>query len=299
MNSRSTSNQQLASKTYALSGDVESWSPSVGVSFFTTLALIGASIGLLRLVGQNDKFRLAAIYSGVLALGFSFHLLDLVWWGPVVLLGAALWLWFMTWRSSVEFQLIHEDYQRARKGISTLYSDHFDVLSNAKRQLSIILAMPVLGMIGVILGLPPQMEPDSTNMVSLVGYLVLVIGGVIFIIWNSNRMYGSLYGRLTEVEVQASRIERDLGDPARLLTELASDGLDLSSIISQPRPNVAAAGDASSADVANWDDEVGVLLDEESNDGEDSDASESIDIDIDDLLADESTDSEEEVKEDA
>tara|TARA_B100001175_G_scaffold67699_1_gene55591 strand:- start:880 stop:1632 length:753 start_codon:yes stop_codon:yes gene_type:complete len=250
-------------------------------------------------VGQNDKFRLAAIYSGVLALGFSFHLLDLVWWGPVVLLGAALWLWFMTWRSSVEFQLIHEDYQRARKGISTLYSDHFDVLSNAKRQLSIILAMPVLGMIGVILGLPPQMEPDSTNMVSLVGYLVLVIGGVIFIIWNSNRMYGSLYGRLTEVEVQASRIERDLGDPARLLTELASDGLDLSSIISQPRPNVAAAGEASSADVANWDDEVGVLLDEESNDGEDTGASESIEIDIDDLLADESTDSEEEVKEDA
>tara|TARA_Y100000994_G_scaffold105251_1_gene86843 strand:- start:1034 stop:1465 length:432 start_codon:yes stop_codon:yes gene_type:complete len=143
------------------------------------------------------------------------------------------------------------------------------------------------------------MEPDSTNMVSLVGYLVLVIGGVIFIIWNSNRMYGSLYGRLTEVEVQASRIERDLGDPARLLTELASDGLDLSSIISQPRPNVAAAGEASSADVANWDDEVGVLLDEESNDGEDSGASESIEIDIDDLLADESTDSEEEVKEDA
>jgi len=143
------------------------------------------------------------------------------------------------------------------------------------------------------------MEPDSTNMVSLVGYLVLVIGGVIFIIWNSNRMYGSLYGRLTEVEVQASRIERDLGDPARLLTELASDGLDLSSIISQPRPNVAAAGEASSADVANWDDEVGVLLDEESNDGEDSGAPESIEIDIDDLLADESTDSEEEVKEDA
>ena len=299
LNSRSTSNQQLTSKTYALSGQVESWSPSIGFSFIATLALIGASIGLLRLVGQNDKFRLAAIYSGVLALGFSFHLLDLVWWGPVVLLGAALWLWFMTWRSSVEFQLIHEDYQRARKGISTLYSDHFDVLSNAKRQLSIILAMPVLGMIGVILGLPPQMEPDSTNMVSLVGYLVLVIGGVIFIIWNSNRMYGSLYGRLTEVEVQASRIERDLGDPARLLTELASDGLDLSSIISQPRPNVAAAGEASSADVANWDDEVGVLLDEESNDGEDSGATEPIEIDIDDLLADESTDSEEEVEEDA
>ena len=62
---------------------------------------------------------------------------------------------------------------------------------------------------------------------------------------------------------------------------------------------MAAAGDASSSDVANWDEEVGVLLDEESNDGEDSGASESVEIDIDDLLADESTDSEEEVKEDA
>ena len=169
----------------------------------------------------------------------------------------------MTWKSTVEFQLIHEDYQRARKGISTLYSDHFDVLSNAKRQLSIILAMPILGMIGVILGIPPQMSPDSANMTSLVGYLVVVIVGVMFLIWNANRLYGSLYGRLTEVEVQASRIERDLGDPARLLTELASDGLDISSIINQPRSTTAAAGDASEATVINWDEDVGALMEEE------------------------------------
>ena len=49
---------------------------------------------------------------------------------------------------------------------------------------------------------------------------------------------GSLYGRLTEVEVQASRIERDLGDPARLLTELASDGLDISSIFLSQDPRL-------------------------------------------------------------
>ena len=102
----------------------------------------------------------------------------------------------------------------------------------------------------------------------------------------------------TEVEVQASRIERDLGDPARLLTELASDGLDLSSIISQPRPNVAASGEASSSDVANWDEEVGILLGDESTDGEDLEIPESMDIDIDDLLDDEPVESEEEVKED-
>ena len=243
-------------KNYYLNGEVESWSPSVTVSFLATILLIGASFGLHRLVSQNDKFRLAATYTSILALGFAFHLLDLVWWGPAILLVAALWVWNMTWRSTVEFQLIHEDYQRARKGISTLYSEHFEVLTNAKRQLSIILAMPVLGMIGVVLGLPPQMSPDSANMLSLLGYLAVVIGGVVFLVWKANRMYGSLYGRLTEVEVQASRIERDLGDPARLLTELASDGLDISGIISAPRSNVAASGDASSQEVHAWDEDM-------------------------------------------
>jgi len=256
----------LDSKSITRETTINSWSPGVAISFIALLVLLGASVGLLRLVGQNDKFRLAAIYSGVLAFGFAFHLMDLIssdWGGPAILLLAALWVWIMTWKSTVEFQLIHEDYQRARKGISTLYSDHFDVLSNAKRQLSIILAMPILGMIGVILGVPPQMSSDSTNMISLIGYLIIVIVGTIFLIWNANRMYGSLYGRLTEVEVQASRIERDLGDPARLLTELASDGLDISSIISQPRPNAAVSGDASPSEVIDWDEDVGALMDDE------------------------------------
>jgi len=83
------------------------------------------------------------------------------------------------------------------------------------------------------------------------------------LIWNANRMYGSLYGRLTEVEVQASRIERDLGDPARLLTELASDGLDISSIISQPRSTAAALGNAPESIVIDWDEDVGVLMEDE------------------------------------
>ena len=107
------------------------------------------------------------------------------------------------------------------------------------------------------------MNPDSANMLSLVAYLIIVIVGVTFLIWNANRMYGSLYGRLTEVEVQASRIERDLGDPARLLTELASDGLDISSIISQPRSTAAALGNAPESIVIDWDEDVGVLMEDE------------------------------------
>ena len=212
---------------------------------------------------------------------------------------AALWVWIMTWKSTVEFQLIHEDYQRARKGISTLYSDHFDVLSDAKRQLSIILAMPILGMIGVILGLPPQMSPDSSNIITLIGYLIVVIVGVIFLVWNANRMYGSLYGRLTEVEVQASRIERDLGDPARLLTELASDGLDITSIISRPKPSTTATGSASTSDVIDWDEDLDVLTEEESPTdsdevaSEDENQDEDTGIDIEDLFEDEEEASEE------
>ncbi len=296
LNSKSWNGEATDPIVYKFDEQVKSWSPGVGFSFIATLSLLGVSIGLLRLVGQNDKFRLAATYSGLLALGFSFHLMDYVWWGPGILAISALWLWTMTWRSSVEFQLIHEDYQRARKGISTLYSDHFIVLSNAKRQLSIILSMPALGMIGVILGVPPQMNPNSSNMISLVGYLVLAIVGVIFIIWNANRMYGSLYGRLTEVELQASRIERDLGDPARLLTELASDGLDLSAIISKPQPNVAAAGEASSSEIVDWDQEMDVLSDDLDDDNITIDPSE---WSTDELLEDESSDtSKSEVKED-
>lgn len=272
MNGIAWNGTPLASSTVTRDTTVNSWSPGVTISFIAVLVLLGASVVLLRLVGQNDKFRLAAIYSGVLALGFAFHLMGLVssdWGGPAILLIAALWVWVMTWKSTVEFQLIHEDYQRARKGISTLYSDHFDVLSNSKRQLSIILAMPILGMIGVILGFPPQMNPDSTNMFSLVTYLIVVVFGVTFLIWYANRMYGSLYGRLTEVEVQASRIERDLGDPARLLTELASDGLDISSIVSQPRSTAAAAlGNAPESIVIDWDEDVGVLMEEEENNPE-------------------------------
>lgn len=302
LDAKSWDGKQMPTQTYNLDGEVESWSPGIGISFIALLALLGASIGLLRLVGQNDKFRLAAIYSGVLALGFAFHLMSLVsseWGGPAILLIAALWVWIMTWKSTVEFQLIHEDYQRARKGISTLYSDHFDVLSDAKRQLSIILAMPILGMIGVILGLPPQMSPDSSNIITLIGYLIVVIVGVIFLVWNANRMYGSLYGRLTEVEVQASRIERDLGDPARLLTELASDGLDITSIISRPKPSTTATGSASTSDVIDWDEDLDVLTEEESPTdsdevaSEDENQDEDTGIDIEDLFEDEEEASEE------
>ena len=177
-------------------------------------------------------------------LGFLFHLYDALWWGPVTIVLASLWVWRMAWRSSEEFRYIHEDYQRARKGISTIYADHFQALTDSRRQLTIILSLPLLGFVGVVLGLPPQMTPDEANLVTLVGYILVSTMVVWFILRRANKLYGSLYGKLTDIEVKATRIERDLGDPARLLNDLAMDGLDLSAILEAPQS-------ASASDVQN------------------------------------------------
>ena len=220
---------------------VDSWSPGVTVSFLAVIIFIVGSLVFIRLIGQDEKYRLAAVYCGVIAFGFGFHLINFTWWGPLIALGAAGWVWFMTWRSTKEFQMVHEDYQRARRGESTLYSDHKDVISDTQRQLGIILTLPIVGFVAVVLGIPPAMTPDSSNFITIIGYVLLVILGVWLVVWRANRMYSNLYGRLTELEVKTGSLERDLGDPARLLTELATDGLDLSGIL--VLPTAASDGD--------------------------------------------------------
>ncbi|MFL2950554.1 MAG: hypothetical protein ACJZ56_05220 [Candidatus Thalassarchaeaceae archaeon] len=223
---------------------VDSNAPTTLTSFAGFGIALIITIGLLGLTNQNEKYRLGAVYSGVVMLGFLFHLYDALWWGPVTIVLASLWVWRMAWRSSEEFRYIHEDYQRARKGISTIYADHFQALTDSRRQLAIILSLPLLGFVGVVLGLPPQMTPDEANLVSLVGYILVSTMVVWFILRRANKLYGSLYGKLTDIEVKATRIERDLGDPARLLNDLAMDGLDLSAILEAPQS-------ASASDVQN------------------------------------------------
>ena len=213
-----------------LKEDVISWSPGVSASFVAAVTCLLVSIILFRLTSQNDNFRLLAIYAGVVGFGFSFHVFQFAWWGFVVLTLAALWIWRMTWKSTDEFRLLHEDYQRARRGISTLYADHFEELASSRRQLRTILGMPVLGMLAIILGIPPMLTEDRTNVVSIAAYVIVVMAGVWFLINRANSMYGALYGRLTDIEVKAIRIERDLSDPARLFNELAGDGLNLEDI---------------------------------------------------------------------
>ena len=224
--------------------EVDSNAPSTLTAFAGFGIALIVTIGLLGLTNQNEKYRLGAVYSGVIMLGFLFHLYDAAWWGPVSIVLASLWVWRMAWRSSEEFRYIHEDYQRARKGISTIYADHFQALTDSRRQLTIILSLPLLGFVGVVLGLPPQMTPDEANLISLVGYILLSTVVVWFILRRANKLYGSLYGKLTDIEVKATRIERDLGDPARLLNDLAMDGLDLSAILEQPQSTVISDGQA-------------------------------------------------------
>lgn len=227
---------------------VESTSPGVSTSFIALVVCFLSSLILLRLTTQNEKFRLFAVYSGVLGFGFAFHLIDTFYWGPAMLVFVALWIWKLSWTSTEEFKLIHEDYQRARRGVSTMYADHFDALRDSRRQLSVILAVPVLGFVAVVLGLPPQISNDKTNMVSVLVYIAVVMLGVWILIRRADRAYGNLYGRLTDIEVKATRIERDLGDPARLFNELAGDGLNLEDIFGDVSGN-ATVGSMLNAEV--------------------------------------------------
>ena len=213
--------------------EVVAWSPR------PIVVLAGAAAGLLlaalfvALRNQNDNFRLAAVYAGLLGLGFSFHLLSIVWWGPVVLTVAALWTWRMSWRASEEFRVLHEDYQRQRKGLSTVYADHFEALRDTQRALSTILALPIFGFVLIVMGVPAQVPGNNLNGGSLLAYLIVVSFGVIYLLRRSNRTYGRIYGRLTDIETASARIERDLADPARLLGDLAEDGLGLADLLDE------------------------------------------------------------------
>jgi hypothetical protein len=95
-------------------------------------------------------------------------------------------------------------------------------------------------MLGVVLGIPPQLEMNQTNLVSLGGYVGIVTIGVWILVKRADSLYGGLYGRLTDIEIKATRIERDLSDPARLLNDLANEGIDLSEIFDEPPANVDA-----------------------------------------------------------
>lgn len=227
--------------TYPISDNVESASFDMFIVFGAFVGLFILSVILFSLKNQNEKFRVIGTYSGLACIGFAFHLVDMFWYGPAILLFALLWTWRMTWRVSEEFSVIHSDYQKKRQGYATLYTDHNRILKNSQSELSTIMSLPIFGFLVIVLGIPTQISTDTFNVVSLFAYVCILATGVFFIVRYANNEYGSLFFRMTQVELKAQRIELDLTDPAALLADIADEGIDLSSILGEAKDAVDEA----------------------------------------------------------
>ena len=93
-----------------------------------------------------------------------------------------------------------------------------------------------------------------------------------------HEVYAKISGQ-TDAEVKSIRIERDLSDPARLLNDLADEGLDFSAILGERAPVAAVAAPAVSASTAASD---AGSADEDEHDQADEPAFDSDDEEVDD-----------------
>jgi len=114
----------------------------------------------------------------------------------------------------------------------------------------VILAMPVFGFMLIVLGVPAQVPETTENIAVLLTYLIVVSVGVVVLMRRANKTYGRIYGRLTDIETSSARIERDLADPARLLGDLAEDGLGLADLLDE-----ASQATRDLSDDVEWDSE--------------------------------------------
>tara|TARA_B100001113_G_C20829887_1_gene500564 strand:- start:178 stop:690 length:513 start_codon:yes stop_codon:yes gene_type:complete len=160
-----------------------------------------------------------------------FHLSEWALLGPILLVLVVIWLLYNAYSASDELQIIHADYQRARLGQTTLFTEHFKRLKKSRQQLTIIFTLPLLGFLMTILGFPPLLSADILNILSLIliiGITAIIISAVLKYI---DKLYGQVYSRLTLVQARLRSIERSLGDPARLLNEIAN--IDLDAVVEQ------------------------------------------------------------------
>lgn len=241
--------------------------PSISIAFGAFIGLLFLAFVFSRLKDQSEQWGHFSTYAAVLALGFAFYLMNIEYYGYGILALTALLIWRAAWKSGEEFRLVHEDYQRARKGNATVYNDHLQALKDGRRQLLVILSLPVLGLYAVILGVPPQLPTDNTNLGFFGAYFVFVSLGIWYLLRRSDRIYGNLYGRLTDVEIKSIRLDRDLRDPARLLNELADDGIDFEKFFDSPTQAIPATQATSQGQ-----DGGGGNLDDESHEDESLDA---------------------------
>ena len=216
----------------AMEASVISWSPvSQFVSVGIVMGLFLVSVFLFQLGRDREKLKQLGAYTGAAFLGMIFHLSEWPLLGPILLVLVVLWLIYNAYSASDELQIIHADYQRARLGQTTLFTEHFKRLKKSRQQLTIIFTLPLLGFLMAILGFPPLLSADVLNILSLiliVGVTAISISAVLKYI---DKMYGQVYSRLTVVQARLRSIERSLGDPARLLNEIAN--IDLDAVVEQ------------------------------------------------------------------
>lgn len=222
----------------AMDALVVSWSPVTPfVSVGIVMGLFIVSAILFQLGREREKLKQLGAYTGSAFLGMIFHLSEWVLLGPILLVSVIIWLMYNAYSASDELQIIHADYQRARLGQTTLFTEHFKRLKKSRQQLTIIFTLPLLGFLMTILGFPPLLSADILNVLSLIliiGITAILISAVLKYI---DKMYGQVYSRLTVVQARLRSIERSLGDPARLLNEIAN--IDLDAVVEQ-----AEGGDA-------------------------------------------------------
>tara|TARA_B100001115_G_C15846120_1_gene426403 strand:- start:151 stop:4893 length:4743 start_codon:yes stop_codon:yes gene_type:complete len=216
----------------AMDASVVSWSPVTQfVSVGIVMGLFILTALLLQLGRDREKLRQLSAYSGAALLGMVFHLSEWIFLGPILLVLVVIWLIYNAYSASDELQIIHADYQRARLGQTTLFTEHFRRLKKSRQQLTFIFTLPLLGFLMTILGFPPLLSADILNILSLiliVGITAIMISAVLKYI---DKLYGQVYSRLTLVQARLRSIERSLGDPARLLNEIAN--IDLEAVVEQ------------------------------------------------------------------
>ena len=220
---------------------VDSSAPSTLTSFAGFGIALIITIGLLGLTNQNEKYRLGAVYSGIIMLGFLFHLYDAIWWGPMAIVlvdfGSGEWLGVVAKSSDTFTRIINEHGRVFLQSMRSLPStDGLPPTTDDYSQPS------ALWLCWCCAWPTSTDDADEANLISLVGYILFSTIVVWFILRRANKIYGTLYGKLTDIEVKATRIERDLGDPARLLNDLAMDGLDLSAILDAPQSVASSDG---------------------------------------------------------
>ena len=216
----------------AMDASVISWSPiSQFVSVGIVMGLFLVSVFLFQLGRDREKLKQLGAYTGAAFLGMAFHLSEWPLLGPILLVLVVLWLIYNAYSASDELQIIHADYQRARLGQTTLFTDHFKRLKKSRQQLTIIFTLPLLGFLMAILGFPPLLSADILNILSLILIVGVTAISISAILKYIDKKYGQVYSRLTVVQARLRSIERSLGDPARLLNEIAN--IDLDAVVEQ------------------------------------------------------------------